>query len=161
MLQDGTLLLYCAASWCMGRNTAYQIGGEVKHWLCHVVICCRTHWTPLKTVLVQGKKKKNNKYILSGLKSFQTETKSRAIMEPAKCQAFQVLVQSLQGAKQRLPPPEPCGSVDSGSHCSLANAYFTWRGKKPGRKHVVNLKIRATVGEICRFCLEDLWSGSL
>lgn len=171
MLQDGTLLLYCTASWCMGRNTAYQIGGEVKHWLCRAVICCRTHWTFLNTVLMQEEKNKKKYFEWFEIipNHSKSERKIRAVMQPTKCQAFQVLGLSLQGPSSRFHHLNPVVPVDNGRQRSLAKSYFTWGGKKqedstlwiwrsePLLERFVDFVSRACDRGPCRSCV---WEAS-
>ena len=104
----------------------------MKGRICHPVVCCGTYWTPLNTVLMQGKKPKRFKW-------FDCNS-SRKINSD--------LCWSLPGAKHPSSLGCPCEGpssrshhlnpvvpVDAGRHCSLANVYFMWRGKKRKREH--------------------------
>lgn len=127
MLQVGTLLLYCTASWCMGRNTAYQKGGEVKYWLGYAVICCRTHWALLNTVLMQGKKKYIYRVIWNHSKQRSKSELWWSLPNAKHSRSWNCPCRRPRSCSHHLNPVAP---VDSGRHCSLAHAYFTWREKK-------------------------------
>lgn len=95
--------------------------------LCHPVICCGTYWTPLNTVLMQGKKPQCFDcfgFQLSRKMNSELWWSLLGVKHPS---SWGCPCEGPSSPSHRL---NPVGPVDAGRHCSLANVYFMWKTEK-------------------------------
>lgn len=99
----------------------------MKWRFCHPVICCGTYWTPLNTVLMQGKKPKHFEWFDF---SSRRKTNSELWWSPPGAKRPSSWERPIEGLRRCSHHLNPVVPVDTSRRCLLANIYFVRRGEK-------------------------------